>query len=70
MSEEQACKNTDTVLHENVDCRIILTSQHALGINVGGLVIVRDPLEWHRMAKRVEQLESALKVIGEALKRT
>lgn len=50
MSEDQATKNTDTVLHEDVDCRIILTAQHALGIDVGGTVIVRSPLEWHRMA--------------------
>ena len=51
MSEDQAIKNTDTVLHENVDCRIILTAQHALGINVGGSVIVLDPMEWHRRAQ-------------------
>ena len=53
-------RNTDKVLHENVDCRIIMTEQHALGIDVGGSVIVRDPLDWHRMAKRIEELETVI----------
>jgi len=48
-----ACDNTDKVIHENVDCRLIITKQHALGIDVGGSVIVLDPLDWHRMAKQV-----------------
>ena len=50
--------NADKVLHENVDCRIIMTEQHALGIDVGGSVIVRDPLIWHRMAKASREIVS------------
>lgn len=65
MSEDQASKNTDTVLHEDVDCRIILTAQHSLGIDVGGTVIVRSPLEWHRMASRIGQLERQIIAIRE-----
>ena len=59
MIENQATKNTDRVLHEDVDCRIILTAQHSLGIDVGGMVIVRDPLEWHRMAREVADFRAA-----------
>ena len=44
--------NTDKVLIENPDCRILFTEQHQLGIDVGGYVIVRDPLEWHRVMKQ------------------
>ena len=47
MSGEQ--KNTDKLLVENIDCRISFTAQHALAIDVGGHVIVCDPLEWHRV---------------------
>ena len=44
------CRNTDKTLHENVDCRIIWTEQHALGIEVGGHVVVKDPVQWHKLA--------------------
>jgi len=47
-----ANKNTDRVLVENVDCRILFTEQHMLGIDCGGYVIVRDPIEWHRVMQQ------------------
>ena len=57
----QAKKSTDVVLIENVDCRILFTEQHQLGIDVGGYVIVRDPVEWHRVMKQSRGLTSAAK---------
>ena len=62
------CRNTDKTLHENVDCRILWTEQHGLGIDVGGHVIVKDPVQWHRLAKTNAELlaacEDVKKIIG------
>jgi len=60
MSIEKPKQNTNRVLHENVDCRILFNEQHQLGIDIAGSVSFRDPLEWHRMARRVRELEHAI----------
>ena len=53
-------RNTDRVLHENADCRILWTEQHKLGIDVGGSVSVRDPSDWHMAVRRVSELERVI----------
>lgn len=63
------CRNTDRTLHENVDCRIIWTEQHALGIDVGGHVITKDPVRWHELetinAELLAACEGAYNMIDE-----
>lgn len=60
-------KNTGKTLHENVDCRIIMTAQHSLGIDVGGNVKVCDPLDWHKMPERIEELEKSVSLLRDGL---
>mgnify|MGYP000459920622 CR=1 FL=1 len=40
-----------------------MTEQHALAIDVGGSVIVRDPLNWHAMPGRIERLERQIELL-------
>jgi hypothetical protein len=59
MSErEQACQNTDKVLHcerhsahwGSFDDTLFVTEQGSIGINVAGSVYVMPLKEWHRLA--------------------
>jgi hypothetical protein len=43
-----------------------VTTNGGIGINCGGQVIVRPIREWHRLARQVESLRSALVGIAQA----
>jgi len=63
--DDNAAQNTDTELYREPDQtgngdyyspNLFLTKEGNIGINVGGLVIVRSLREWHALAAQAENI--------------
>jgi hypothetical protein len=67
----EAKQNTDRLIHQNVDCRILFNEQHQLGIDIGGSVKFADPKSWHQSLRSNENdpadLDAFLKAVDEFL---